>query len=113
KLYLITIYQNLNNRTSEINKIDYLIANIGNNRYRKQVEALQRNKKGNPAFDFNLPDQYGNRHRLADYQGKLLIMDFWFTGCHACRAIYEGFLKQIVTKYKNEEDVVFMSVNVD
>lgn len=113
KLYLITIYQNLNSRASNIHEIDSLIKNMGANRYRQQIEVLRRNKKGNPAFDFNLPDQYGNRHRLSDYRGKLLVVDFWFTGCHACRNLYEGFLKQIVTKYKNEEDVVFMSVNVD
>lgn len=40
-------------------------------------------------------------------------MDFWFTGCHACRGLYEYLLKPVIEKYKKAEDVVFISVGVD
>lgn len=46
KLYLIAIYQNLNLRTSNVNKIDSLLADMRDNRYREQVRALRRNQKG-------------------------------------------------------------------
>jgi peroxiredoxin Q/BCP len=32
---------------------------------------------GKPAPDFNLPDQQGKQHRLADYRGKWLVLYFY------------------------------------
>jgi peroxiredoxin Q/BCP len=34
-------------------------------------------KVGKPAPDFNLPDQQGKQHRLADYRGKWLVLYFY------------------------------------
>src|SRR5699024_9577187 len=33
------------------------------------------------AFDFELTDQYGNTHRLSDYRGKVVFLNFWATWC--------------------------------
>jgi peroxiredoxin len=38
-----------------------------------------------PAPDFELLDLDGNRHRLSDYAGKVLIINFWATWCPPCR----------------------------
>ncbi len=32
---------------------------------------------GDPAIDFTLNDVYGNAHSLSDYQGKVIILNFW------------------------------------
>jgi peroxiredoxin len=34
-----------------------------------------------PAPDFELPDLLGNLHRLRDYRGKILIVNFWSCEC--------------------------------
>lgn len=39
-----------------------------------------------PALDFELKDQYGNTHTLADYKGKTIFLNFWATWCPPCRA---------------------------
>lgn len=39
-----------------------------------------------PAYDFELKDQYGNTHRLEDYRGKVIFLNFWGTWCPPCRA---------------------------
>lgn len=39
-----------------------------------------------PAIDFELKDQYGNVHRLEDYKGKTIFLNFWATWCPPCKA---------------------------
>lgn len=34
-----------------------------------------------PAPDFELPDLEGNRHRLSDYHGRIVIVNFWSAEC--------------------------------
>jgi len=38
-----------------------------------------------PAPDFALEDTEGNLHRLSDYRGKTVIINFWTTWCPPCR----------------------------
>lgn len=38
-----------------------------------------------PAVDFELKDQFGNVHKLEDYKGKTIFLNFWATWCPPCR----------------------------
>jgi len=37
------------------------------------------------APDFSLPDLAGNPHTLADYRGRLVLLNFWMAECPSCR----------------------------
>ena len=37
------------------------------------------------ALDFTLYDQYGKEHKLSDYRGKKIFLNFWATWCPPCR----------------------------
>ena len=37
-----------------------------------------------PAAAFDLADTQGKRHRLADYQGRWVVVNFWATWCVPC-----------------------------
>lgn len=61
---------------------------------------------GSPAPDWALKDPAGKEHRLADYRGKLVVMDFWATWCGPCRLAMPG-LQKIHEKYKDRGVTVF------
>jgi len=44
-------------------------------------------------FDFVLPDLDGKTTRLADFKGKVVIVDIWGTWCPPCRAEIPSFVK--------------------
>jgi thiol-disulfide isomerase/thioredoxin len=63
-------------------------------------------------FAYVLKRTDGSPLRLADYRGKVLILEFWATWCGPCRL--EGkLLERVVENFRNEPAAVFLAVNVD
>jgi thiol-disulfide isomerase/thioredoxin len=63
------------------------------------------------SYDFYLVNSRGESVKLKDYKNKVVIIDFWFTGCGACRELAPDMEK--IEKEYSQGDVVFLSVNTD
>ncbi len=64
-----------------------------------------------PAADFALSDQYGQEHRLSDYRGKVVFLNFWATWCPPCRAEMPD-IQKLYEKYgpAGDAEVVILGV---
>ena len=66
-------------------------------------------KGAQPAPDFELVDVDGDKHRLSDYRGKPLIINFWATWCPPCR---EEMPSMNRAWHKVKDDVSMLAINV-
>ncbi|WP_121811709.1 peroxiredoxin family protein [Mucilaginibacter kameinonensis] len=61
---------------------------------------------------FSTHDINGNKIKLKDLRGKVVVLNFWFIGCPACmQEIPE--LNKLVDDYKNNTNVVFLAIALD
>ena len=66
--------------------------------------------KGNLSqTEINLPDMQGNMHSLQDYQGNIVLVQFWATYCTPCRKEMPSMNKMM----KKMGDVPFKILAVD
>jgi thiol-disulfide isomerase/thioredoxin len=77
-----------------------------------RFRAANPNKGLNDAFEFRLSGLRGDDIRLADFRGKVLVLDFWATWCAPCR-VQHPLLEQLKVQYKSDPTVVFFSINSD
>jgi thiol-disulfide isomerase/thioredoxin len=63
------------------------------------------------APDFSLPGVTNEEIRLSDYQGKIVLLNFWATFCVPCRLEMPS-LQALSEKYHNK-DVEIIAVSVD
>ncbi|MDZ5471154.1 thiol-disulfide oxidoreductase ResA (plasmid) [Bacillus sp. 31A1R] len=73
-------------------------------------DEVERVAKGKIAPDFVLTDLNGQKHRLSDYEGKGVFLNFWATWCKPC----EREMPYMNNQYQNYKDqgVEIIAVNV-
>lgn len=64
-----------------------------------------------PAPALALPDQKGDTLRLADFSGKVVLVDFWASWCGPCRIANKGLVK-LYSKFE-DKGLVILGVSLD
>ncbi len=65
------------------------------------LERMDRFKVGDKIVDFEFPNSNGQPVDTKDFRGKVVLIDFWYTGCAGC---YESFPKllTVYNQFKNK-----------
>lgn len=69
-------------------------------------------KKGMLAPDFSVEDENGKLVSLSSFKGKVVYLDFWFSACGPCHALFAG-IQPAKAYFRNNNKVVFLTVSVD
>jgi thiol-disulfide isomerase/thioredoxin len=109
---LLICFERLNSYYSDEAKslVDDAIQTMQCEEYKQLLKDWKRNRYA--AFAFELQDSSGKTHYLKDYLGKLLVIDFWYTGCSYCAELNKA-MHPIIEKYKHNREIRFLTVSVD
>ncbi len=81
------------------------------------IEILQdfynKQATGQMAYNFSLPDDKGNTVKLSDLKGKIVLIDFWFTGCGACISFYKRIIQPAESYFKNNTNFQIVTISID
>ena len=77
---------------------------------REWVYPSPKAELGKPCVDSDLFDVNGKKHRLADFRGKYILLDFWANYCGPCIAAFPHIGK-IQEQYTDQLTIVSISVD--
>lgn len=99
---------------ADYNLISTSVNSFENEGYKEKViRFLSTRTAGIPAYNFSLSDQDDKIYHLKDFTGKVVLVDFWFTGCTWCAKYYKNVLSKVQHFYKEDTAVVFISISGD
>src|SRR5690554_5727047 len=63
-----------------------------------------------PAVLFELLDKDDQTVSSAQFEGKVVFMDFWYLACVHCRNYLNAVVKPVYEKYRYDDRIVFVTV---
>lgn len=94
-------------------EVDKLITDEGKrDEYHAIIEKAKTLFTGSDAIDFEIVDTGGKVHRLSDFKGKVVYIDFWATWCLPC-CLEIPHMEKIAARYAGDSRIVCMSVSFD
>ena len=78
---------------------------------RESIELRQRIEPGRLAPEFTLARRDSSLVSLADYRGKVVVLDFWASWCRPCRASFP-WVREFYEEYR-EKGVDIIGVSID
>lgn len=80
--------------------------------YETKKNELTIYAKGTPAYNFSLTDTKEQPVSLADFKGKVVVLDIWAMWCAPCLK-EKPFFQKIEEEFHDRDDIVFIGVSHD
>lgn len=80
---------------------------------RELLLKLDAMKVGKAAYNFSLTDTNDKTVSMEDLKGKVLFLDFWYTGCKWCTVYYKDKLQEVEKYFHGNPNIQFVSVCID
>ncbi|SEB04980.1 TlpA family protein disulfide reductase [Pedobacter hartonius] len=109
--YFMRYWKTINDKYQEI--LNDAILNVKDPYCLTRIKEFDRHSAGYKAYNFSLRDVNGKTVTLRDFKGKVVFIDFWFTGCVHCKHYYQGVLDSVENVYKRNPKVVFITICAD
>ncbi len=109
--YLLRKKDRLN--SDMLNNYNAALSLVKNPYYRELLkDILDQLGPGTKVKNFSLPDKNGNLIGINEFKGKVILLDFWYTGCGPCVNFYLNTLKHIEEEFKGK-GIVFITISID
>ena len=90
-----------------------LIDNIHDKYYKEPLTVIMNlKKKGRDFSNYEVTDKEGRTVSFSEFNKKVVLLDFWYTGCIGCAKLNQS-LAPIYEIYKDNPAVQFVSVSTD
>lgn len=87
-------------------KLDTKLQNSTKGIILKNSFEIEKLEVGDQFRDIEAKDLKGNSIKLTDFEGNVILLDFWASWCKPCRYDFDIYIKPLKEKYKNENFVV-------
>lgn len=68
---------------------------------------------GTDIFNGIFQDLAGNNINIASFKGKVVLIDFWFTGCGACATFHKNFHQKGFPQLRKNKEFIYLSISLD
>ncbi|RQO75628.1 hypothetical protein DBR43_09835 [Pedobacter sp. KBW06] len=77
----------------------------------KVFSGFENTGRGMTAYNFSLQDENGKMHSMVKMKGKVVLIDFWYVGCGACKNYYDLVLKDVERQFNGNKNVLFVTIS--